>query len=80
MTMFKRPTLLALVLLAGCLPATEKDFQMAQTIQEMTDAVNEIRIQSFELLDRVDSLTMVVAKRDTVIRQLANLAGVQMPP
>jgi hypothetical protein len=78
--MFKRPTLLALVLLAGCLPATEKDFQMAQTIQEMTDAVNEIRIQSFELLDRVDSLTMVVAKRDTVIRQLANLAGVQMPP
>jgi hypothetical protein len=78
--MFKRPTLLALVLLAGCLPATEKDFQMAQTIQEMTDAVNEIRMQSFELLDRVDSLTMVVAKRDTVIRQLANLAGVQMPP
>jgi hypothetical protein len=78
--MFKRPTLLALALLAGCLPATEKDFQMAQTIQEMTDAVNEIRMQSFELLDRVDSLTMVVAKRDTVIRQLANLAGVQMPP
>jgi hypothetical protein len=78
--MLKRPTLLALVLLAGCLPATEKDFQMAQTIQEMTDAVNEIRMQSFELLDRVDSLTMVVAKRDTVIRQLANLAGVQMPP
>jgi hypothetical protein len=78
--MFKRPALLALVLLAGCLPATEKDFQMAQTIQEMTDAVNEIRMQSFELLDRIDSLTMVVAKRDTVIRQLANLAGVQMPP
>jgi hypothetical protein len=78
--MIKRPTLLALVVLAGCLPATEKDFQMAQTIQEMTDAVNEIRMQSFELLDRVDSLTMVVAKRDTVIRQLANLAGVQMPP
>jgi hypothetical protein len=77
--MFKRPTLLALIL-AGCLPATEKDFQMAQTIQEMTDAVNEIRMQSFELLDRVDSLTIVVAKRDTVIRQLANLAGVQMPP
>jgi hypothetical protein len=78
--MFKRPALLALILLAGCLPATEKDFQMAQTIQEMTDAVNEIRIQSFELMDRVDSLTMAVAKRDTVIRQLANLAGVQIPP
>jgi hypothetical protein len=32
------------------------------------------------LQDRVDSLTMVVARRDTVIRQLANLAGVPMPP
>jgi hypothetical protein len=79
-TMFKRPTLLALVVMAGCLPATEKDFQMAQTIQEMADAVNEIRLQSYELQDRVDSLTMAVAKRDTVIRQLANLAGVQIPP
>lgn len=78
--MFKRLTLLALVLLAGCLPATEKDFQMAQTIQEMADAVNEIRMNSFELQDRVDSLTMLVAKRDTIIRQLANLAGVPMPP
>ena len=78
--MFKRPTLLAFVVMAGCLPATEKDFQMAQTIQEMADAVNEIRLQSFELQDRVDSLTTLVAKRDTIIRQLANLAGVQMPP
>jgi hypothetical protein len=78
--MFKRPTLLALVLLTGCLPATEKDFQMAQTVQEMADAVNEIRLHSFELQDRLDSLTMAVAKRDSVIRQLANLAGVQIPP
>jgi hypothetical protein len=78
--MFKRPTLLALVVMAGCLPATERDLQMAQTVQEMVDAVNEIRLQSYELQDRVDSLTMVVAKRDTVIRQLANLAGVQIPP
>jgi hypothetical protein len=42
--------------------------------------VNEIRLQSYDLQDRVDSLTTLVAKRDTVIRQLANLAGVQMPP
>ena len=53
---------------------------MAQTVQEMADAVNEIRLQSFELQDRLDSLTMAVAKRDSVIRQLANLAGVQIPP
>lgn len=78
--MLKPRALFALLLLAGCLPATERDFEMAQTITEMTDAVNEIRQLSYELQDRVDSLTTVVAKRDTIIRQLANLAGVPIPP
>lgn len=78
--MFKRAAFLAVFLVVGCMPATERDFQMAQTVTEMTDAVNEIRQLSYELQDRVDSLTLVVAKRDTVIRQLANLAGVPMPP
>ena len=53
---------------------------MAQTVTEMSDAVNEIRQMSYELQDRVDSLTTIIAKRDTVIRQLANLAGVQVRP
>ena len=77
----KRSVLLPLAIVAsGCLPATERDFQMAQTVTEMSDAVNEIRQMSYELQDRVDSLTTIIAKRDTVIRQLANLAGVQVPP
>ena len=76
----KRPAVFALLVVAGCLPATERDFEMAQTITEMTDAVNEIRQLSYELQDRVDSLATVVVKRDTVIRQLANLAGVPIPP
>ena len=81
--MLKRNSLVAGCLLlgvAGCLPPTERDFQLAQTINEMNDAVNEIRQLSYELQDRVDSLTLIVARRDTVIRQLANLAGVPMPP
>ncbi len=78
--MSKRSVLFALSLIPGCLPATERDFEVAQTIQEMSDAVNEVRMLSYELQDRVDSLTTVVARRDTVIRQLANLAGVPIPP
>ena len=81
--MLKRiPFLAGCVLLgvAGCLPPTERDFQLAQTINEMNGAVNEIRQLSYELQDRVDSLTLIVARRDTVIRQLANLAGVPIPP
>ena len=80
MTMLKFSALLGLVLVAGCLPATERDFQMVQTVTEMTDAVNELRQLTWELQDRVDSLTIAVAKRDTVVRQLANLAGVPVPP
>jgi hypothetical protein len=79
--MLKR--LLSFVLLVGatsCLPPTERDFQLAQTINEMSDAMNEVRQLSYELQDRVDSLTFIMAKRDTVIRQLANLAGVSVPP
>ena len=75
-----RPAVLLAVAMAGCLPATERDFQMAQTLIEMGDAINEIRSLQYELQDRVDSLTTVLAKRDTVIRQLANLAGVPVPP
>ena len=78
--MLKHPAVFALVFVAGCLPATERDFEVAQTIQEMSDAMNEIRQLSYELQDRVDSLIVIVAKRDTVVRQLANLAGVSVPP
>lgn len=79
--MLKRLFLLVLLTGAsGCMPATERDFQLAQTVTEMSDAMNEVRQLSYELQDRVDSLVTIVAKRDTVIRQLANLAGVQVPP
>jgi len=77
----KRLFLLVLLTgVSGCLPPTERDFQLAQTVTEMSEAMNEVKQLSYELQDRVDSLTMVMAKRDTVIRQLANLAGVQIPP
>lgn len=79
--MMKRSALLVLLIgAAGCLPATERDFQLVQTVTDMSDAVNEIRQHSYELQDRVDSLVTVIARRDTVIRQLANLAGVTIPP
>ena len=79
--MLKRlPVLILLAAIVSCLPPTERDFQLAQTINEMSEAMNEVRQLSYELYDRVDSLTIVVARRDTVIRQLANLAGVPVPP
>ena len=73
-------TIALLIGLSGCGPVTEQDLQIAQAMVEIDDAINEIRQLTYELHDRVDSLRFVVAQRDTVIRQLANLAGVSMPP
>jgi hypothetical protein len=71
--------LLPLVGAAACLPTTERDLQMAQLINEMSDAVNDIKTQQMYMQDQLDSLGMVAAKQDSIIRQLANLAGVVVP-
>lgn len=71
--------LLALVGIAGCLPPTQRELQMAQALQEMSSAVNEIRQGMSEMQDQLDSLRMVAVKQDSIVHTLANLAGVQIP-
>ena len=74
------PAITLLFLAAGsCLPPSEQDLQMAQMMVEIGDAISEVRLMMADLQDQVDSLKMVVAKQDTVIRQLSNLAGVSVP-
>jgi len=64
---------------SSCLPSRQ-DVDTAQAIIEIGDAINEIRTAQSELQDQIDSLKWAIAKRDTVIKQLANLAGVVIPP
>ena len=69
------------LVLCGCaVPATQQDLYIAQALVDIEDAMNEMRQATYELQDRVDSLRFVVAQRDTVLRQLANLAGMPVPP
>ena len=42
------------------------------------DGLNDLRQDNAALQQQVDSLRVVVAKQDTVIRQLANLAGMPL--
>ena len=63
----------------SCLPSRE-DVDTAQALIEIGDALNDIRATQSELQDQLDSLKWAIARRDTVIRQLANLAGVAVPP
>jgi hypothetical protein len=79
--MRNRIAAITLVAMVGCFrPATQQDLYIAQALVDIQDALTEIREGTYELQDRVDSLRLVVAQRDTVIRRLANLAGVAVPP
>jgi hypothetical protein len=63
----------------ACMPATTGDPAMAQIVLEMGDAVNELRQENAILQAQVDSLAILVAKQDTVVRNLAAAAGITMP-
>jgi len=65
--------------LSACLPS-KQDVDTAQALIQIEDAINDIRQEQSSLHDSIDSLRLEVVKRDTVIKQLANLAGVQIPP
>ena len=64
---------------AGC--ATPK-FQ-ADVATQLRAAADEMQLQRQDmamLQEQIDSLKVVAAKQDTLIRKLANLAGMPIPP
>lgn len=77
----RRPlvVLALLLLVSGCTPASRDDVNTGQALVELGDALSEIRQDQTVLLDRLDSLSAVVARQDTVIRTIANMAGVPVP-
>lgn len=69
----------ALALLAAACMPSQQDVRTAQAIEDAAAAFDDFRLVQQELIDRVDSLQAVVARQDSTIRTLANLAGVQVP-
>ena len=67
---------LAFALICTACPASRADVAMSEQIIQLGDGLNDLRQDNAVLQQQVDSLRLVVAKQDTVIRQLANLAGV----
>ena len=64
---------------AACAPDTTAGINTAQALVELGDALNAVREEQSILQTQVDSLREVVARQDTVIRQVANIAGVPVP-
>jgi len=64
---------------AACSVPSRSDLEVMQSVNDLGDAVNAMRQDYGVLADQVDSLRLMVARQDTVLRQLANLAGVAAP-
>ena len=69
---------LALTLACAACPASRADVAMSEQIIQLGDGLNDLRQENAVLQQQVDSLRLVVGKQDTVVRQLANLAGVPL--
>jgi hypothetical protein len=66
--------------LTGCLRSPAADAATAQALAEIADQLGAMQQDNAALQTEVDSLRVVVARQDTVVRRLANLAGVPMAP
>jgi hypothetical protein len=70
-----RAAALLTVLVAGCMPS-QQDVQTAQALEDVAQAFSDMQGVLQEQADRIDSLMAVVVRQDSLLRTLANLAGV----
>jgi hypothetical protein len=68
-----------LVFVAGC-RNPQADAVLAQQMREMGDELNNSRQETAVMHEQIDSLRIMVARQDTLLRQLAGMAGVSVPP
>lgn len=67
-----------LVIVAGC-RNPQADALLAEQMREMGDELNNARQETAVMHEQIDSLRIVVARQDTLLRQLAGMAGVPVP-
>ena len=72
--------LVVLLALACTRPPTRGELDTTQMANDMAEAVNDLRSINTELRQSIDSLALVVARQDTLLRHIANVTGVQVPP
>jgi hypothetical protein len=65
---------------SGCLRNPSADVATAQALTQIADQLGAMQQDNAALQDQVDSLRAVVARQDSVLRRVANLAGVSMTP
>ncbi|HEU4564790.1 MAG TPA: hypothetical protein VFS05_09085 [Gemmatimonadaceae bacterium] len=61
-------------------PQAAREAAFAQDIVNLGDAVTSLQQENAVLQTQLDSLQRVVARQDTLLRQIAGLAGVPVRP
>jgi len=74
-----RALLIVSLLAAASCRDPRAEANIAQAMIDVSSTLTEIRQDLGDLHNQVDSLKWVAARQDTIIRQLANLAGVPVP-
>jgi len=74
-----RPWALAALILAGSCRSPAADAAVAEQLTQISDALVAQRDQLAALTTTVDSLAMVTARQDTIIRRMAAVNGVPVP-
>ena len=69
----------ACVAALGC-RSPKADAAIAEQMQQMADELNAVRQDNAATVEQLDSLRILVARQDTLLRQLAGMAGVPVPP
>jgi hypothetical protein len=64
---------------AACVDSTAQQ-NTAQAIIDMGNELSAVRQDAAVLQEQVDSLRGALARQDTVLRQLAGMAGLPVPP
>ena len=71
-------TLAAVTTISCVKPLTKGDLDAVQFANDMAEAVNELRQSNADLRTTVDSLVTIVARQDTLLHQVAVVAGVPL--
>jgi hypothetical protein len=73
--MLRTAFVLILAMICTACPTSRADIAMSEQIIQLGDGLNDLRQDNAALQQQVDSLRAIVAKQDSVIRQIANLSG-----
>ncbi|MBC7790002.1 MAG: hypothetical protein H7Z74_08645 [Anaerolineae bacterium] len=74
---FSSAALVASLLSVACTGAPSGSNEaIGATVLEMSEAITSLQQSQAELQEQIDSLRADVARQDTVVRRVANLAGI----